>query len=93
MPHQPRQIGRFAEGRIADHVQIRKTGKTERLSDPVPSGFLHISQKFRRAADLDSGQKRQHARTGILRFRRQAVRPLVRRTKRRMPLGDDVYLA
>ncbi len=42
MPYDASHVRRFAERRIAHHVQIRKPRKAEGFADPVPAGLLHI---------------------------------------------------
>ena len=44
MPHQASHIGRLAERRIPNDVQIREARKAERFPDPVPAGFLDVER-------------------------------------------------
>jgi hypothetical protein len=92
MPHQASRIGSLAEQRIAHHVQIRKARNAQRLPDPVPAGFLDIAEKFSRGIDPHSRKQSQHAGRSVLSFRRKAVRSLVGRTKRGVPLRNNICL-
>src|SRR6202012_3594760 len=47
VPHQPRDIRRFAKSRIAHDVKIQKAGKTECFADAMAAGFLDIAEQLR----------------------------------------------
>ena len=93
MPHQPGHIGGFAQLWIAHYVQICEARQAERLPDPVPSGFLDVAEELRAPGDSQSGKQGQNTGGSVLRFRGKAVRPLIVRGKRGVPLGNDVSLA
>ena len=68
MPHQARHIGRLAEQRIPNDVKIREAREAQRFADPVAAGSLDVAEKFGCAGRLYARQKRQHVRSGVLRF-------------------------
>src|ERR1700732_2349924 len=93
MPYQTSCVGGLAEQGIPDHIKIREASQAESFADPMPSGLLNIKEEFRRIVEPQSREERQHAGSGVLRFRRKAVWSLVRRVKSRVPLRDEIGLA
>jgi hypothetical protein len=92
MPHQASCVGGLAEQWIPDHIKIREPAEAERFADPMPSGLLNVKEEFRRIVEPQPRKEGQHTGSGILRFGRKTVWPLVRRVKSRVPLGDEIGL-
>ncbi len=92
-----REVGDAAEVWIADHVQIGESGQSQRLAQPAASRGLHVQDEVGVVPDR---MGRAHGRVErsdqgrlVLRGTAEAVRPLVRRVKRKTALEDDVGLA
>jgi hypothetical protein len=68
VPHQPRNIRRFAERRIAHHIEIQETRKAKRFADAVSARLLHITNEFGCGAEAQAGKQREHTRGRILSF-------------------------
>src|SRR5580765_3040033 len=92
-----RKIWFGAEVRVADDVQIRESGKSQRLADAAPAGRLEIDDEVRCivriAIELKPKEERAHQRRLIFAPPLKAVRPVIWRMKRRVRLKDDVRLA
>jgi hypothetical protein len=93
VPHESSNVGRFAEIRISNDVQIRNTGQPDGLADTVASGFLNITEEFSAVREPNTQKKCEDARSSILRLRRKTARTLIGRMKLRMPLRDPIGLA
>ena len=93
VPHEARDVGSFAERGVADDVEVEEAGDAEGFAEAVAAGFLDVAEELGRFRDAQSGVESEHARTGVLRFGREAILSLVGRMKRGMPLGNKIGLA
>ena len=58
MPHEPGNIGRFAQIWISYDVQIRYASQADGLADAMATGFLNVTEQFGVVRDADSGEER-----------------------------------
>ena len=93
MPHQTRDVRRFAQRWISYNIEVGKTCQPEGLSDPVAPGLLYIAEQLRGPCQTKTGIQGEDAGSGVLCLWRKTIPALVRRPERRMPLRDDIGLA
>ena len=91
--HNARQIRRLAERWIAHHVEIRESGKAERLAETVATRAFEVQENLGSSELVHKpSEERVDLRSIVLPSAPKAIRPAVFSGKRRMPLQDNVGL-
>src|SRR5579875_45368 len=86
-----------AQVRVADNVQVGKSGKSQGLAESTSSGALEVYDEVRVIADMLMGlisqKERAQQRGLVLACSTETVWALIRRVKRRVGLKNDIGLA
>ena len=93
MEHHASHVGRGAECRIADDIQVGESGNTERVAEPVATRTFDVGQDLQIWRDLEPCVQCEDARGGVLASGLKAVGTAVRRRKIAVLLANKICLA
>ena len=92
MQHDARDVGGFAQGRVAHHVDVGEPGHAQGIAQSGAARAFEVEEKLKISVIRKAAEKRLYAGRRVFRVRAQAVGPAVLCRKGRLLLANEVGL-
>ena len=93
MEHHASHVGRGAECRIANDIQVGEAGNAERVAEPVATRTFDVGQDLQMRRDLEPCVQCEDARGGVLASGLKTVCAAVSRRKISVLLANKIRLS